>query len=234
MPVRDLVRSQDRHRLGRLATGDALRLRHDLLATAARLARGRRVATPPRDAAGGDAPGRATGDGGRGRRRVIPARFFGGADTGPSPVDRSKTGSKHHALVDAAQGAPLVAKVTKANEDDRKQLIPMVDDLPHVGGKAGAPKRKPKYLLADRGYDSDPHRRQLLARNIEPVIARRNTDHGSGLGKFRWVVERTISWLHQLRRLRSRWEKEPKIHDAFLQLGCAIICFRLLHLERLC
>jgi transposase len=66
---------------------------------------------------------------------------------------------------------------------------------------------------------------------IEPVIARRNTDHGSGLGKFRWVVERTISWLHQVRRLRTRWEKLSTMHDAILKLGCAIICFRLLHLD---
>jgi transposase len=129
------------------------------------------------------------------------------------------------------RGTPLVVKVTKANEDDRKQLIPMVDAVPPVAGKVGAPVRRPDYLLADRGYDSDPHRRQLKQRGIEPVIARRNTDHGSGLGKFRWVVERTISWLHQFRRLRSRWEKLPAMHQAFLNLGCAIICFRLTQME---
>jgi transposase len=104
----------------------------------------------------------------------------------------------------------------------------MVDEMPPVGGKVGAPRRKPKYLLADRGYDSEAHREQLRRRGIEPVIGKRNTGHGSGLGKFRWPVERTISWLHQFRRLRSRWEKLPQMHDAFLQLGCAMICFRLL------
>jgi transposase len=128
-------------------------------------------------------------------------------------------------------GAPLVVKVTKANEDDRKQLIPMIDAVPPVAGKVGAPKRRPKYALADRGYDSDPHRQQLRDRSIEPVIAKRNTTHGSGLGKFRWVVERTISWLHQFRRLRSRWEKLSSMHQAFLDLGSALICFRLLNLE---
>lgn len=141
-------------------------------------------------------------------------------------MDRAKTGSKHHVLTDL-HGVPLVAKVTKANEDDRKQLIPMVDAVPPVAGKVGAPRRKPKYLLADRGYDSEPHREQLRQRGIEPVIGKRNTEHGSGLGKFRWPVERTISWLHQLRRLRSRWEKLPQMHEAFLQLAQAIICFRL-------
>jgi transposase len=145
-------------------------------------------------------------------------------------VDRGKTGSKHHVLVDL-HGTPLVAKLTKANEDDRKQLIPMVDSIPAVGGKVGAPRQRPKYLLADRGYDSEPHRQKLRNRGIEPVIAKRNTGHGSGLGVFRWVVERAISWLHQFRRLRSRWEREPEIHEAFLKLGCAMICFRLLDSE---
>jgi transposase len=28
--------------------------------------------------------------------------------------------------------------------------------------------------------------------------ARHNTAHGSGLGRFRWVVERTFAWLHHL------------------------------------
>lgn len=56
------------------------------------------------------------------------------------------------------------------------------------------------------------------------MIARRNTEHGSGLGKLRWVVERTFSWLHQFRRLRIRWERDATLHLAFLSLGCAIIC----------
>ncbi len=108
-------------------------------------------------------------------------------------------------------------------------MIPMLDSVPKVAGKVGASQYKPQYLLADRGYDSQPHRQQLRDRGIEPVIGKRNTAHGSGLGKFRWPVERAISWLHQFRRLRTRWEKLPKMHDAMLQLGCAIICFRKLH-----
>jgi transposase len=42
------------------------------------------------------------------------------------------------------------------------------------------------------------------------------------------VVERTLSWLHQFRRLRIRYEKLPEIHDAFLQIGCIVICYRFL------
>jgi transposase len=60
------------------------------------------------------------------------------------------------------------------------------------------------------------------------VIARRGVEHGSGLGRERWVVERTFAWLHNLRRLRTRYERLPEIHEAFMLLGCAVICQRML------
>jgi transposase len=47
----------------------------------------------------------------------------------------------------------------------------------------------------------------------------RRTKHGSGLGRWRWVIERTVAWLHQFRRLRVRYDKRPDIHEAFLSLG---------------
>jgi transposase len=52
--------------------------------------------------------------------------------------------------------------------------------------------------------------------------------HGSGLGRQRWVVERTLSWLHQFKRLRTRWEQRADIHEAFLRLACCLICWRYL------
>jgi transposase len=60
----------------------------------------------------------------------------------------------------------------------------------------GRPRRRPDTLLADRGYDSQPHRQALGAHGIRPIIGKRRTEHGSGLGTQRWVVERTLSWLH--------------------------------------
>jgi transposase len=99
-----------------------------------------------------------------------------------------------------------------------------------VTGKVGRPHQHTDRVIADRGYDHDKHRRELWRRGIKPVIARRGTEHGSGLGKLRWVVERTFSWLHQFRRLRIRWERDATLHLAFLSLGCAIIFHR--HLNR--
>jgi transposase len=83
--------------------------------------------------------------------------------------------------------------------------------------------------LGDRGYDSQPHRDALKKRGIEAVLAKRNTEHGSGLGVYRWVVERTLSWLHQFRRLRVRYERRDDIHEAFMTIGCLIICWRFLN-----
>jgi transposase len=73
----------------------------------------------------------------------------------------------------------------------------------------------------------DAHRQKLREREIKPVIARRRTEHGSGLGKFRWVVERTHAWLHNFRRLRIRFERRADIHEAFLKLGCSLVCWNI-------
>lgn len=102
----------------------------------------------------------------------------------------------------------------------------MVQAIPPIAGKRGAPKRKPALVQADRAYDSDPHREALAKQGIDTQIARRYTTHGSGLGVTRWVVERTIAWLHQFRRLRVRFERTATIHEAFLKLGCCLICWR--------
>lgn len=64
---------------------------------------------------------------------------------------------------------------------------------------------------------------------IEPVLAQRLTAHSSGLGVHQWVVERTLAWLHQFRRLRIRYERRADIHEASLSLGCSIICFKRLN-----
>ena len=143
-------------------------------------------------------------------------------------MDRRKNGTKHHLLTDA-NGTPLAASVTAANRNDITQLLPLVDGVPPVGGKPGRPRRRPDRVQGDRGYDSDRHRGELDARGIEPVLARRYRPHGSGLGVHRWVVERSQSWLHQQRRLRSRYERRGDIHEALVLLACIRICLNVLH-----
>lgn len=154
--------------------------------------------------------------------------FGGGEDTGPSPVDRRKMGTKHTLMVDA-NGVPLAICTAGANVSDHNQIIPVVVQFPHVGGTPGRPKEHPDALYADRGYDSQAARDILSWLGIKPYIARRGEAHGSGLGKTRWVVERTISWIKGLRRMRVRYDRLGIIQDAWTSLAAAVVCFRIYH-----
>ena len=87
----------------------------------------------------------------------------GGAKTGPNPTDRRKLGSKHHMLTDA-NGIPLAFTLTGANRHDVTQLLPLLDGIPHVKGKRGAPRFRPKHVQGDRAYDSQPHRKAIKKR----------------------------------------------------------------------
>jgi transposase len=164
-------------------------------------------------------------------RALIDASFAkapeGGEDTGPNPTDRGKSGSKHHVMTDA-KGIPLSATVSAANVNEVTRVLQVLVNMPPVGGKPGPKREKPERLQGDRGYDSKPLRQFLRWLGINPVLAARNTEHGSGLGVYRWFVERTISWLHSFGRLRRRLDRLTEIQDAFLQLACDIICLRFL------
>ena len=120
----------------------------------------------------------------------------------------------------------LALSVSGGNHNDVTQLMPVIQDIPPVRGRRRRPRRRPDTLYADRAYDHDNYRKQVRAVGVTPVIARRGTEHGSGLGQYRWVVEQTFALLHWFRRLRIRWEIRDDIHEAFLRLACAIICLR--------
>ncbi|MFD6967930.1 IS5 family transposase [Streptomyces sp. NPDC059949] len=154
----------------------------------------------------------------------------GGDHVGPSPVDRARPGSKHHLIVDR-QGIPLTVALTGGNRHDVTQLLPLLDAIPPIRGLRGRPRRKPRRLYADQGYDFDKYRRLLWKRAIKPVIARWGVPHGSGLGKVRWVVERSFAWLHQFKRLSIRYERRADLHQGLLELACSIICLRKLRLQ---
>jgi transposase len=147
-----------------------------------------------------------------------------GDQTGPNPADRRKKGGKHH-IITGAHGTPLACKPTGANRHDATQPIPLVQAIPAIRGKPGRPIQRPHSLYAGRAHHSQMHGILLGHRGIEPRIAQRGTPHGSGLGKVRWVAERTPSWLHRFRRLRVRYERRADIHQAFMTLGCAMICW---------
>jgi transposase len=156
------------------------------------------------------------------------ARAFGGVEeSGPNPTDRGRPGVKHHALVDT-QGIPLAGDITPANVPEIKELLPLVDSAGPLDEETGEPQHRPEEAYADRAYDSEPHREELRERGVEPKLAKRRTAHGSGLGKYRWVVERFFSWLHGFRKLRFVTDKTQEMQLAFFNLAMALICLRFL------
>ena len=164
-------------------------------------------------------------------RQLFNPSCFWGQLTGPNPTDRAKLGSKRHLICDI-RGIPLAIQLTAANRNDSLQALALVDAIPSLQGERGHPRHRPNCVLGDRGYDAAAIRRGLRARHIVPCLAKRNSVHGSRLGRWRWVVERSFAWLNQFRRLRVRYEKRADIHEAFLSLGCALICWRFLQGDR--
>jgi transposase len=111
-------------------------------------------------------------------------------------------------------------------------LARLVDAIPPLRpprGRPGRPRRRPAKLHADKAYASRRNRHLLRRRGITPRIARPGVDSGTQLGRYRWVVERDFAWLHRNRRLLVRYERDGTLHDAFLHLACALICWQLLH-----
>jgi len=151
----------------------------------------------------------------------------GGDQTGPNPTNRAKRGSKRHLICDG-RGVPLAVRLTGANRSDSQKALALVDAIPPLHGERGRPRQRPDCVLGVRGYDAAAIRHGLRARGILPLVAKRRTTHGSGLGRWRWVVERTFAWLNQFRRLRVRYDKRADIHEAFLSLGCVMICWHAL------
>ena len=105
----------------------------------------------------------------------------------------------------------------------------MLDAIPPVRGKRGRPRRRPEKLHADKAYDTAACRRACRARHIRPRIARKGIESSQRLGRHRWVVERTFAWLGRYRHLVVRYDRRADIHEAFLSLGCSLMCWQALH-----
>jgi transposase len=123
------------------------------------------------------------------------------------------------------QGTPLGLVLSPANRNDSKMLAAALDAVPPIKGRRGRPRRRPDKLHADKAYDHPFCRRQCRQRHITPRIARRGIDSSEKLGRYRWVVERTLAWFNRCRRLTVRYERRADIHFAFTTLAAALITF---------
>ncbi|KOU71485.1 transposase [Streptomyces sp. IGB124] len=143
--------------------------------------------------------------------------------TGPDPVDRGKKGSKIH-LITERTSLPISVGFSGASLHDSQALEPLVRGIPPIRSRRGPRRRRPAKLLADKGYDYDHLRRWLRSRGIRHRIARRGVESSTVLGRHRWTVERTMSWLAGCRRLHRRSERKAEHFLAFT--ACTLICYR--------
>ena len=114
---------------------------------------------------------------------------------------------------------------TPASGDERQQVSPLLSKIRPLISKV-LRKGKIPILEADKGYDSRAFRVSILARKIFPWVPYRGTLKKKGiqyLRKFRWQVERGISWLQRkFRRLNIRWERKVVYWAGFLNLGLIV------------
>lgn len=121
-------------------------------------------------------------------------------------------------LVDA-HGTPLAADVASASPAEVKLIETLLDR---------SIVKQPSRLVYDKAADSDPLRERLAHRQVELVCPHRagrkrpNTQDGRKLRAYRrrWVVERSISWLFNFRRLVVRYERHSSLFLGFVHLAC--------------
>jgi transposase len=100
--------------------------------------------------------------------------------------------------------------------------------------RPGRPRQKPERVIADGGYDSDPLRQRLARRGIELIAphhknrTRPATQDGRAFRRYRrrWIVERTIGWLGNYRRLVVRYDRSLTIYQGFFHIACFMIVLR--------
>ena len=101
-----------------------------------------------------------------------------------------------------------------------------VDAVEPIKRPRGRPRKRPAKLHTDKAYDAAERRRALRRRGITPRIARRGIESSERLGRYRWVVERTHSWLNRYRAVLIRWCKKPENFLDTLHFALALITYR--------
>jgi hypothetical protein len=125
-----------------------------------------------------------------------------------------------------AEGIPLVVRTGPANQPDAELALEMLDTIPACAGSRGRPRRRPKRFQGDGAYGTKAIIREVVARRINSLLAfyGKVREHGSGLGRTRYVFERTLSWVSNYRRLKLCYERWPEHFQAFHELAACLIC----------
>ena len=139
------------------------------------------------------------------------------------PTKRGK-GTKLMAVADG-HGLPVAVDVASASPAEVRLVISTLEArfIPEL----------PERLIGDKAYDSDPLAAQLAEGDVELIAPHRSnrrykTQDGRPLRRYRrrWKIERLFAWLHNFRRLVTRWEYDVLNFLGFVQLGCIVILLR--------
>ena len=148
----------------------------------------------------------------------------GGEEIGLTKVGK---GTKRMLATDG-KGIPLAFLLASANCAEVKLAEATLERI-RVPRKRGRPRKRPKRLVADRAYDSDPLRGWLRRKGVRPCIPPRKNRKGRRKTweeeyKKRWHVERTFAWMGNYRRLLVRHERLISVYEGFFALACIMIC----------
>ena len=127
-------------------------------------------------------------------------------------------------MISDAAGTPLLIHTTPANVRDEAPVLEMIQSLPAVKQPRGRPRRKPRQLIGDRGYGFAWTIAAVVLLGIVSLLCPRGSPHGSGLGQRRYVIERTLAWLGNFRRLKLCYEKTGEHFQAFHDLAACVLC----------
>jgi putative transposase len=163
-----------------------------------------------------------------GDTKLLPAPL-GGEKTGPNPTDLGKSGTKRHLLVDG-NGVPLALYLSAAQRHDVKGLRPLLT-VGWLIARQPPEETGEQHICLDKAYHDQKMETFLEERGYITHIKQRGEDGEPGIGEpvyppRRWKVERTISWLNNMRKLRTRWEKKAANYRALWLLACALVIFR--------
>jgi transposase len=126
-----------------------------------------------------------------------------------------------------ADGIPLVVRTGPANQPDAELALEMLDAIPPCSGAKGRPQRRPKAFQGDGAYGIKAIIAAVVGRRVRSLLAlygKARAEHGSGLGKTRYVVERSLSWMSNFRRLKLCYERFGEHFQAFHELAACLIC----------
>jgi hypothetical protein len=134
-----------------------------------------------------------------------------------------------------ANGIPLVVLTGPGNQRDDGKLEDLLEAFPVLtDGKTQEVHLGPRVLMGDRGYGFAYLIALVLLYGIVALLSPRGKDkpHGSGLGKRRYVIERTMSWWPHFRRILVCHECKGEHFQAFHELAACVLCANKLRAAR--